>query len=249
LIPHIDEKKYVSHRFCSLIFLPAVQLGIKDSITPYVLSALLVLNVFLYILRKRPLSISLICGAFISGYILVHALLTMGVYDRFLKIAIFQSVIRWSNLLLGIVFIVIGIVHLRDWWMLKKNKDADLNISLREEAGLISEKAKVKTFLSIAAVFFIGQVVALLGSGWAPDKNFYVNLEYAVEGNQIGSMLAFTFAYSFFSAWLLWFLWIFVVSVRLKNKEFWVKNVSLLKIILSSIFLSVGIGISYLSLK
>jgi hypothetical protein len=248
---YFGEKKQTSHRFCSFIFFSAAQLGIKDSLTPYVFLAFLLLNVVLFAVRKWPKQCSSFGLSFIFGYMATHSFVVVGAFDFILGTPLLQQIIRWVNLALALGLIGIGAIHLRDWWMIKKGRESSVLISFHRGTEN-SQKAlsRIKTRGFLIVIFMIGQVAALLGSPWAPDQDFYLKLKYASEGGHAERILLFTFTYSLFAAWLLWFSWIVLVLGRKSEKQFLIfKNISLQKMVLSSIFIAVGLGISYLSLK
>jgi hypothetical protein len=170
---YFGEKKQSSHRFCSLIFFSAAQSGIKDSLTPYIFLAFLMLNVLLYVFRKWPKQFSFFSLSFILGYLIIHTRLVVGAFDSFLNTPVLQHIVHWTNLVLAMSFVGIGAIHFRDWLMIKKGREADIFISL-DRGNESSPKAlgRIKTIGCGIVIFMLGQLAAFLGSPWAPIRTF-----------------------------------------------------------------------------
>lgn len=248
--------KIIHEPFCSLTLTQSVHTGIKDSINPYVLSSMLIFVLLLYGVKKDKLPRNTFSAFFIGGYVLSTFGLILGTFDAFLNNLLFTQVVRVSNLILGLIFVCVGLINLRNWWRLKQH-DAFNQLVVKAILFFSDETIKGKKigwfriqWIRLGS-FFWGILAALLGSAWGPDRDLYVMFAYLVKGNNLIEGFWGIGIYSFVQAWMLFFIWFLTVFIRLSvSSQTWIeKNISFIKIIGAAIFISIGLGISYLSIK
>lgn len=252
----ISPLKIIHEPFCSLTLTQSIQTGIKDSVTPYVLSATLFFVLLLYCIKKDKLPRNTFSAFFIGGYVLSTFGLIFGTFDVFLNNLLFTQIVRIGNLILGLIFVWVGLINLRDWWRLKKH-DAFNQLVVKSILFFSDETTQGKkvSWFRIQCIrwgaFLWGMLAALLGSAWGPDKDLFVMIAYLIKGNNQLEAYWGIGIYSLVQSWLLFFVWFLTAYIRLSDSsQAWIeKNISFIKIIGAAIFISIGSGISYLSIK
>lgn len=234
----------------------AVNAGIRDSINPYNLSAVLIFLFLLHLIKKDKLPLNTFCVFFISAYIVSILGLIFGLLDPLLNNYLFTHIIQFANLVIGIFFVWVGLVNLHGWWRLKQN-NAFNQLVVKVLLFFSDETVQGKKIswirrntLRIGSLAW-GVWAALLGSAWGPDKELYWMFRSLVEGNNTSKGFLGIFLYGICQAWIFFFICIVLSVIRRsqKSKALLEKNISLVKIFCAAVFLSVGLGISYLSIK
>ncbi len=242
--------------FCSLTLSQSVRTGIKDSINPYVLSTTLIFILLLYAIKKDKLPSHIFSAFFIGGYVFSVFGLILGTFDPLLNNLLFTQIVRIANFILGLMFLLVGLINLRDWWRLKQH-DAFNQLVVKAILFFSDEAVKGKKIswiqtqcVRLGAILW-GMFSALLGSAWGPDKDLYVMFAYLLKGNNWAEGYWGISIYSIVQAWILFFVWFLTAYIQLSvNSQAWIeKNISMIKIIGAAIFISIGFGISYLSIK
>ena len=240
----------------SLYFIQSVNIGIKNSITPYALLTVLIFVYLLFLIKKDKLPINIFCIFFIAGYMLGSCGLIFGIFDVLLKDNLFNRIIQIADLLVGGFFVWVGLVNLNGWWRLKKN-NAFNQLVVKTLLFFSEETVKGKQLnwfrrntLRLGS-FSWGMLAALLGSAWPPDKDLYLMVGFLVNGNNTSKGFSGILIYSFVQAWMLFLVWFLLSYIRKSDSsKLWIeKRISLIKISGAAVFLAVGLGIFYLSIK
>ncbi len=241
---------------CSLYVTQSINIGLKDSVNPYALSAVVIFIFLLYLVKKDRLPINTFSRFFIIGYVVSVLGLIFGLFEDLLNNFLFTRIIQIANLVVGVFFVVIGLRHLKGWWQLKKN-NAFNQLVVKALLFFSDETVEGKQLrwvrrntLRMGSLCW-GMLAAFLGAGWGPDKDLYVMFGFLNKGNNLGKGLWGIVLYSIIQAWIFFMIWIvFAMIKRSESSQLWVeKNISLIKIAAAALFLSVGIGITYLSIK
>ena len=243
-------------RFFSVTVTQPVQLGMKDSLDPYVVSAVLLFIVLLYFVKRDRLPVNVFCGFFIVGYVLSVPGLMFGVFEPFLNNFLFTKIVQISNIVVGALFVVIGFLNLYDWWQLRKN-DAFNQLVVKallffsEEALQWKKLGFIRRVIFMIGAFSWGVLGSLLGAAWGPDKDLFIMFQMMVLGNNTWVGVKGIFLYALVVGWLLYLIWFLNIFIRWSKgaRLFIEKNISLIKIFGSAVFLATGLGIIYLSIK
>ena len=252
-----SQSQFFSNPFLATLYL--FFLGLKNSFNPCALATVLVIQLFI---RKfaynRRMVLRLGFIAIVSVF-LNYILLAVGYWDKFLEKAIAHNMFYKSYLTLAVIFLIVGIIHFVDWVRyLKKN---DLNCFLIRVPRFITDRDSLQPILSrtdpfkkvalYIAAFYLGVALAVLASIWPQDPELYVSSYFMVtSGKSLGISLMFAF-YSLGYVFLLIIIWVsvFYVTRSQKRKEKVLQHISLIKIVFSSVFLSVGAGLMYFFLS
>ena len=230
-------------------------LGIKNSVNPCALTTILVFQLFIRQFGYNR-SIVLRSGAiFITTVLAIYVLLTFGFLDQFLGQMAVQNSIFITYWVLSIMFIVVGGIHFVDWIRFQKSNNLnsfiirvpDFLTQKDTNTAVVGEHKNLSDKIFLGSTVILAIVLALLASLWPQDSYIYISSYYlASRGKQILGLLSFVFYGLGYVAPLL-VIWstIFYITRSQKRIEHLLKSVSLIKIILSALFISVGAGLIY----
>jgi len=240
-------------------YLPAIESGLRDSIRPGGLTALIIFFIFMYFALskwKHPLlgGTGFILGLFAGKFYVLN-----GVLDVFFRNRYYWLVMEIMYILWTLVVIFIGGVLFRDWWMsrIREKKDMFLIHSPFTDAsvrGAYTSQAKLLSGINIRLfiknIFFMfvfigcGLGAALAVAAFPEDTNIlYVIYEEGMTGGallspHLSAIYAITFciliSMSFF---------VFTLIMTCKEAVQYLKmDFTFLQIFFSGIFLAYGVG-------
>lgn len=229
-------------------------LGLKDGLNPCALATLLVFQLFIRFFARDRKTIFRIGLSFIVSAFVIYIFLVLGAFDRFLSRGIVHNSIFVSYLILAVIFVAIGVIHFVDWVRFLKKKDVNyflIQLPSFLTRGDLDQQTNAKNeatgMLIIYFAFVLGSGLVLLASIWPPSANVFLNYYLlTISGKSWMAFLPYFFYSLGYVFWLL-IIWLIVlrVSTLYKLAERILASISLVKIIFSSIFLSVGIGLLY----
>lgn len=237
-------------------FWPPVLFGLQDAINPCGLASFIIFITFLSVIaktRKRLIGCGLVV-ILIAGA--VKALFVLGGFDELLQETFVFDMIRWMYAGLAVIFIICGIGHFKDWLVYKKSQKIESFIFkipsyLKESfsGSIKKQNTRIKNIFFIIGLFLLSAVIgffmAIMESVLGHDYALFIDL--FKQGHTKFSLILTLILFSA-SSWILMIvalvgmLWVF--SSR-KVQTVFLEWISLWKIILSAIYLSVGWGLLY----
>lgn len=234
-------------------FFPAFSLGLKDSLSPCAVVTIFVFLIFLSRCGYSKKAIRVFGAFFIVAALLTNVSNVMGFFDAWFLCPDFIYAVRLAYIILAICFLVLGYVQFRDWIKYKKNQDTNTftikpPIFLNVASGSVTRTRKFLLFLSS---IFLGSGFTLLSSYWPQDYYLSVLANYWYAGNQVMPIFILMFCYSAGFVFLLFLWWIFILYMAGSQamKNLLNRYTGFLKILFSSLFLSIGLGLGFLFLK
>ena len=246
----------------------AFQWGVRDGFNPCALSTILVFLLFVSWFGSTQRRVFPFGLFFILATMRVNYQLLRGQYDRFLIRPGVNDVLHGFTLCLGLVFMVIGVVYFIHWtrggkarmtsrWLLRLRRPAFLKEPFQEnDAGLKREERCEKNAILkwiILAILSSGlaTVIAGWGSQWPQSYWVIATYYFLIQGGDFSSGALFAFLYSVSFALPLFTAWLSIILIarRHKTRPFSERSMAYLRISLSAVFLSTGIGLVYLFIK
>jgi len=236
-------------------------LGFKESLNPYALCVPLFLLVFLsragdsykkvfFIGLTYSLLSAISCGLMYSGF-----------FDFFLSKKSIVISMTWIYLVIGLFFVVYALLNFRDWLKLhsaKKNYNFFLKmpafLGISDERLLNCDKKKTRKnklpqrIIFYSMVFFVGSLLSVSQNIWPMDIYIYRLFAFYLSKGYYAYVFLFYGVYAVACVSPLFFLWFCVLRMIkvFEKKPVSKKFISYYKIIVSAIYLSIGIGLFYL---
>lgn len=235
-------------------FIYLLSLGLEDSLGVMGLLTILMLFIYFSLFCYTIKSAIYVSVAFFAAIVLTIMALIFGFYDKYLVTPSGTTVARINLLVIGGMFVALGVVNLLDWLKTKKNVTLEKhwhkfphvlyqgNSTARPQSRL--RRAFILFLLTYAALF-LGFTITLLSSLWMQDYRVTVSLfSLMLEGNQsaaIKDSLLYALGYIFpLICFDYFFIKIFFVEEG-RQKIF--RHISIYKIVVSALFLSTGAGL------
>lgn len=230
----------------------AFSLGAEDGFNINSLSLTLLFFFFLiYIVRTRKNII--FCGLLCMVLQLVTLTsMVHGNFDIFLSQENVYSYIRILCGLLGLIFLIIGFLYFRDWWQVRLGNNSQRQwikfpairtINERSEGGLIVD-VFVSFFYWILSMLF-GGIIVFMSSYAVQDYTMFIMLIDSISKERINfgeqAILIYAVAY-LFPTFVLWII-AGIYAFNEKFQKYIERSVSIVKIVLSAIFISFGVGL------
>lgn len=230
----------------------AVSMGLEDSVNINTLSLTLLFFFFLvYVVRTRKNVI--LCGIMCMAFqLMVLSSLIHGKFDFILSQEFVYQYVKIFCALLGLIFIFIGLIYFRDWWQLRfrnniqkpwikfpiylvKNNDMEMFFIVKLFVSLL--------YWILSAVF--GIIVIFLSSYAIQDYAMFILLLDSISKEQIhqGQQAVIIYAVAFLMPSMIFWLISIVYSFSGNFRKYIERSISKVKIILSAIFISTGVGL------
>ena len=233
---------------------PAIPAGLSDSVNPTAITTLVIFIALLLNLATSHKSVLIVGSAFIFAVFQFTLLSLLGQFDQsFLSIEV-QFLLKKIYLGLAGVFLLLGVIHLYEWYLLRRSNSFNCLIIrwpkffFSEEQGADDLNIRGKSFFRKLVLIGLGAGIlcAILETVWPP--HFFINALY----------YDFAFAgkgFSVFMAWCMYSL-IFVLPLVLalalvyfasKSGKIQTGQAGVVrfKIISAAVFISLGIGLIY----
>src|SRR5262245_51210571 len=108
----------------------AFQMGLSLSMNPFVLSSALGYVTVLSFLRHTPRQIIFSGIAYIGSLWLTHLTVLLGGYDRFIFHPVINKIVLLIDIILAVLWAVLGWRHAKDWRGLKQSEKRKEAVSL-----------------------------------------------------------------------------------------------------------------------
>lgn len=230
----------------------AVSMGMEDSVNINTLSLTLLFFFFLvYIVRTRKNVV--LCGIVCMALeLMVLSSLIHGKFDFILSREPVYLYVKIFCALLGLILIFVGLIYFRDWWQLRFRNNIlkpwiKLPVYLAKKD--VSEKIFIVRFLVsmlywvISAVF--GVTIIFLSSYAIQDYAMFILLLDSITKDQIhqGQQAVIIYAAVYLIPMII--LWAISIAYSFSEsfRKYIERSISIVKIILSAIFISIGVGL------
>ena len=213
--------------------------GIFDSLNPCNLSMVVFFAAFLGWLRRRKLPHRQLGWVFIIAFYLSLFAYSLGIGMGVLYSIKFFYYGRVFYTLVGIIFLILSIVHFIDWVFLLKRVNK-MMLPLTDQGSLKPIFTPVVVFMAIVSAV----ILSALSTIWPSNESisFYSNF-LAVPGQSAWAMfMLFVYDLMIIVPLVLTMYWIFFTS----PSGWGAKNLSKVKIILSSYMLGLGFCLVYI---
>ncbi len=195
------------------------------------------------------------------GFLLVIGVMSTyiaaGAFDFIILRKSLQIYFQYSYFIVGILFVLYSLLNFADWFQIRvKKKTSDgLLIKLPDYFTSFANAERIHTsfFLRMreASVIVLGHLIAfgliICQVIWPADVDLYrIYISLLSGGYQQHIFLFFGF-YSFGYLFLFIIVWLTILLIANKNKgkSLSLKMIAFYKILISSLYLSVGIGLIY----
>ncbi len=176
-----------------------------------------------------------------------------GAYDKWLSFKVVVGGFRIVYWLLAAGLICMGILSFIDWCSLKAGKQPKygfLRFSFSEGKSSpadpkVSKLVGLRRFFSFVFLCIIaGSVMALLASFWPENFSLYLNYYFLMQGNLMGAAVLSFYLYALGLAMPLILVWLGALAFSQPSMNiFRQKRNSLITIVASAVFLSVGASV------
>ena len=224
----------------------AFGIGLEEALNPYALTNLLL---FMSLVGKYGRDVKRV---FVFGFVFVvcsistKSFISAGDWDVLLGIPITDYFLKHVYLFLGLYLIFVSVLYFRGW----QNKKLQNQTFLKQWPvfdGSQEVKRKAMFRIAIAAIFW-SSIVTLLGSIW-PQTYYLFNLFYQFF-EQHHFLLAYVpfivYSIAFFVPMIVVWLLILWMVKKFQKTFFTERSFSMLMIVLSALYLAVGLGGVYL---
>ena len=234
---------------------PAIVLGLEDSVTPCALVTLVVFVMLLSRLGGTYRKVLCLGALFLVTAFVTKFSVIFGILDVALSSVSINKAIRVVYLVVGIGFIVFGILHLMDWVRCKQGNDGNhflikLPVILKEAVSPAqrSQNFLIRLLKIVGLIYlfmFSGITFVFMSSIWAQDYLLYwmvyallANKEFYAASSAV-SFSVFMFMLPLLVSWLA-MIWI-TKSSRARAQL--TKSVRVLKLSCSALYLTIGVGL------
>ena len=237
----------------------AIIFGIKDSFNPFTLATILLFIFYLLNIGQGRKVVFPAGLCFFLSFVVINAQLNMGMLDRLIMNEKAMLALRLIYGFGAFVLFVRGVIHGMDWWEYKKKNNGNLfkiqlpYFLIKEEGAVTAVNVYTKNPHPIKVILlssFLGTLVSLSLAIWPQDYRFLVTFSTTISNGVQETIPVFFlygvgFVFPFVIAWL---LLLTVLSSNSLRQELQ-RRISLLKILVSATFFSVGIGVFVLILS
>jgi len=241
-----------------MIFLeafPGLTLGLKESLNPCTVTAVLIFWILLTSRCRTKFQVLIVGTFFLLSSFLTHFCLVFGAFDKFLSLSYINEIISYFYLALGGGFLVWGFLHLTEWWKYKRGGSETSWVGyypsfLRPQEG--SDEKKWFVFVKYGLMSSIlGFVTVLFSIVWPQNYYLFVMYYSVMSGTNILVGFLSILLYSFGIVVPMLIFWLAIIyMINLPRISDWMKrNLSFLKIVTSAIYLSCGWGLIFVFLN
>lgn len=239
-----------------------VKTGLFDSLSPGVITALVILIVFVFTSSRFSRFFNVAVGWFITGLLVTRCLMVLGGFDYLLNDRAFTKVLYLGHVALTLLAMTIGVLLLRDWWAWKfSGGQVPPNIRIcrirtnvlanfvcprsisKILVGIITALPQV--FIFSSAAFVSGVISAFLGSVWPENSGVWLILyEFIVLRNIVSGFVSLS-VYGFFyilPVVLFWFFLAYLLKTKSSEPGF-NKLLPTMQVVCSAICLGYSISI------
>src|ERR1041385_5721703 len=218
--------------------------GLKDSVNPCALTTAFGLALVVSELRKRRWNASWYSALFIAASFLTMHLTSLGALMPILYSIGFYRLARVVYFIIGIALTVCGLVHFRDWWILKRSAGKKKTLSFPLGVSTNDEPMRPLNIRTIAPVLVLSIFLSLLSTiGPTSSYVLFYSSFLPVPGKTVETYLMILI-YNFMYVLPLIGIFLMISSGFLVDLIH--KRLPLVKIILSALTLSVGTGLIYI---
>lgn len=231
--------------------------GFTDSINPCALTTIVFFVIFLSFFANHRKGMVVFGGCFILGVLGTIFLLTMGIADPIRSSPVFFLACRIIYIVIALIALGLGIVNLRDWWILKKRKSTGPSggkfsaIFQRFNQALLKILADWKNALWFSLVCVLAGILSAFVMSICPEQTYISMTVYTLNVQQQSMKAVMSlFLYSLCFIFPLLFLLMFVY-LSSQSKSFLAiaaRYGATIKIICSAIFFAIGLGLIYIFL-
>jgi hypothetical protein len=217
--------------------------GLKDALNPCSFTTIVVLLLLVPELRKRQLDAAWYGALFIAVSFVSLLAYNLGVLVPFLYSDYFYLAARKMYLAAGIVLCLIGILHFRDWWMLRRPGSSSLifpTVVCNDDLDTTKRKFDFKI---IVLMIVLSVLLSALGTIWPMDRYVMLYSSFLLLPGKRVETYGMLFFYSLFLVLPLAGCFIIVTSQRFSTWA--MKFPSVVKIVTSALMLSIGAGLIY----
>jgi hypothetical protein len=221
-------------------------LGLYNSFYVFNLSALIAVLILNDLLKRRFFRSDIFVVSLILSYWFFSFLAVIGFFDLWLGINV-TKVLKGINFVLACVYLVMGLLNLKDWKLYKTHQDSNsfkVWPFFREEPK--QDLKSSKRFLGLMSGLILGFGLAFLGTLWPQDYYLFILSNELFAGNMLGLTLIALMAYC-----------LGITSIVLLGLLFWqkfkstenIKTISFIKIISSAFLISVSLSLIYVIVR
>ena len=246
------------------MLLDAFLTGVRDSVNPFALALILLFLLAVYLWAFTLKRVLVFCGFTFLGIVASQIVLFNGLWQETIKSEFFWQTLKLSCLVISIILICVGIINFLDWVRLKKGVSSS-NLLLKfscpvqfkvDKAELIanfSGESHGFVWMFFMAVFclFIGVVMGTALFIW--PQSYYIYLLAIDALSNMSQKASFLVAVCYACA--IGLPYIFVAVSRMPQVcsssavGFCLRYLSTIKIVLSAIFLAMGLVLGAFDFK
>lgn len=226
--------------------------GFYDVANPCNGAAIIIFLIYLSILGKSQARVFNLGLLYCLVAWCAHMTALLGAWDGFLTWDVFLIAVRWFYTVLGGVFIILGVLELGDWRR-QKSHNMPVKFTLRRPAFLavLEENKPKKSFvwffktvglgLLTALISFLG---AVLSTAFPQDEIIYIIHSDMMARGSVGFALSAFALYSLVMVAPMVGAWLMVRQLSSTQRGH-LRTVSFYKLIVSALYLSIGVGLGY----
>lgn len=232
--------------------LPFVVGGLTDSINPCALTTIVLFVISLSFFANHRKGMVVFGGCFILGVLGTIFLLTMGLADPVRSSPVFFLACRIIYLVIALIALGLGIVNLRDWWIIKRRKSTGFSegkfstIFQRLDQSALKISADWKNALWFSFVCIAAGILTAFVMSIYPEQTYISRAVYTLNIQQQSmNAIMSLFLYSLCFVFPLVFSLIFV-SLSSQSKFFLMivqRHQPAVKMVCSAVFFAIGLGL------
>ena len=217
----------------------AIAAGMKDSVSPCALTTASFFTFALLIFGKTRYAVATFGGYFLAGCFVFNLAILFGWTDFFLGTFRAQNILRAVQPFLGYVLIILGGVHLYDWWNLKVGQG-----NRRAVIPYLSQPEHRGNMFKLFAVVS-GMALTVVQSIWPPDYSLVTLFYHSILPGKFLTAVIGMAVYTFFLMLPMMFVFGFFHAAAQNNSLGMIlnKQTAMIKIVLAGFFVSLGIGL------
>jgi len=235
-------------------YFPAFRSGLSFGFNPLAVTTILVFMLFLSFQGKTRLRVFVLGFFYILVAFLSIIVFSLGLFDQILINPYIQKGARILYSVMAGIFVILGFLYFQDWFSSKK-KGGEILFFMKEPSILRRyEKVKGKALVLISLIlssiclsfFFI-----ILSCLWPQDEYAFIILSSLLAKSNVGLARLALGVYGIAFVFPLFCVWLVFLGIAYSNRiqKIFMNIVSQRRIMLSSIFLSMGFGLVYVILE
>ena len=217
------------------LLIPALQVGMEDSLNPCGLASVVTFILFLSIVGKTKKRLFFLGLFYLIAALRFQWMSCKGYWDMFMVSPKILSIIMGVYGVMAAVFFFLGVVHLMDWIHYRRTLSIE-HFKIKSPVFLMGRQAEIsnhrirvilKTAALVMTAYFLGGMMTLMGSMYPQQEYIFMVHSFGLSGGNRGFVQSSFFLYSFamvmpvIAAWVGIFYGFFAQKRRQRNIVFY----------------------------